>query len=413
MNILMLSSSGGRIDRLRSLLESNILPSWRLTTTGLESGEALSMPSPDLVFLDLAEARDALGHVLRLRNRLARAALVVLSTPETESLAREAVAHGAQDYCVLDALSPEALARVARNAVDRHRIASAALAQEREVAHERKLQAVGQLASGIAHEINTPTQYVSDNVRFLQRGVTTLLAVAEEVERALPAWSGDGAERLRSLMAQADIAYLAEEMPAALEQSLEGLNRIARIVSAMREFSHPASTSQEPADINAALRSTALVASSEWKYVAELHLQLDPHLPQVTCFIGDLNQVFLNLIVNAAHAIADARRDPGALGSIDVTTSSLGDWVEIRISDTGTGIPERHRHRLFEAFFTTKDLGKGTGQGLAIAYDVVVNKHGGEIRCESEEGQGATFIVRLPVAGKAAAAPVESLSGTA
>jgi len=181
------------------------------------------------------------------------------------------------------------------------------------------------------------------------------------------------------------------------------VERVAKIVLAMKEFSHPGTDEKKLVDINKAIESTITVSRNEWKYVAELHTDLDPNLGLVPCLASELNQVFLNIIVNAAHAIGDAIAGrEGARGTVTIATRPVDDWCEIRISDSGCGIPKAIRHRVFDPFFTTKEVGKGTGQGLAIAHDVVVNKHQGTLAVESEVGAGTTFIIRLPVTVPAA-----------
>jgi signal transduction histidine kinase len=192
---------------------------------------------------------------------------------------------------------------------------------------------------------------------------------------------------------------LTAEIPKAIEQSLEGLNHVATIVRAMKEFSHPGANEKTPTDLNHCIESTIVVARNEWKYVADLRFLPDPDLPLVPCYPNDFNQVILNLVVNAAHAIADAPRPgPDGKGSIVVSTHLAGEWVEVRVADTGTGIPEAVRSRIFDPFFTTKEVGRGTGQGLAITHAVIVEKHGGTIRFDTEIGRGTTFIIRLPMA---------------
>jgi signal transduction histidine kinase len=194
-----------------------------------------------------------------------------------------------------------------------------------------------------------------------------------------------------------DLNYLRDEIPKATEQLLEGVAQVARIVRAMKEFSHPGPVEKAPVDINRAIESTILVSKNEWKYVAGLTTDLDPELPPVPCMAGEFNQVMLNLIVNAAQAIGDVVRGSNRKGSIRIGTRRDGEWVEVRVSDTGTGIPEDIRARMFTPFFTTKEVGKGTGQGLAMAHAVIVKKHQGTIRFESETGVGTTFVVRLPL----------------
>jgi len=272
-----------------------------------------------------------------------------------------------------------------------------------QLSHAQKLEAIGQLAAGIAHEINTPTQYVGDNTRFLKDSYQDLVGVMgkyrqllDSVKQGTP--SPDLIAEIEQASEEADIDYLLEEIPQAIGQSLEGLERVTKIVRAMKEFSHPGTEEKTAIDINKSLESTITVSRNEWKYVAEMVTNFDETLPPVPCLPGDLNQVILNLIVNASHAIAyvvDERS--GEKGTITISTKRDGDWLEIRISDTGGGIPDSVRHRIFDPFFTTKDVGKGTGQGLAIARSVVVDKHQGTIDFETEEGKGTTFVIRLHI----------------
>jgi signal transduction histidine kinase len=205
-------------------------------------------------------------------------------------------------------------------------------------------------------------------------------------------------EKVEKAKEETDIQYLSEEIPKALDQSLDGIGRVSKIVHAMKEFSHPGVDERVSANLNGSIESTITVSRNEWKYVAELETAFDPTLPSVQCFPGEFNQVILNLITNAAHAISKKLgKMPTEKGKITVSTSGQGEWVEVRITDTGTGIPEEIRERVFDPFFTTKEVGKGTGQGLAIAHSVIVEKHGGSITFETVEGEGTTFIIRLPV----------------
>ncbi len=274
-------------------------------------------------------------------------------------------------------------------------------ALEMQLLHAQKLEAVGQLAAGIAHEINTPTQFASDSVHFLAEALEDLLAVVDAQRAAIDLLPGDPAREqamyaLADAEERADIEYLRVHGPEAIAMSIDGLTRIATIVRAMKEFSHPTQGDKSPADINAALESTLTIARNEFKYVAEVERDFAP-LPMIPCVIGELNQVFLNLIVNAAHAIADVVGTGGTKGIIRITTRADARGVLVEIGDTGSGVPEEARPHLFEPFFTTKPVGKGTGQGLAIARSIVVNKHGGELTFESEVGKGSVFRVRLPL----------------
>jgi PAS domain S-box-containing protein len=256
----------------------------------------------------------------------------------------------------------------------------------------QKLEAIGQLAAGIAHEINTPTQYVGDNLRFLKESFGELDSVITQLVEA-------GGGNARKALDSADFDYLKEEIPRALNQSLEGVDRVAKIVRAMKEFSHPA-REKTATDLNRAIQSTITVASNEWKYVAEMEMDLDTELPSVHCSPAEFNQVVLNIVVNAAHAITDVVGDGGkGKGKIRVKTRAEGDWAVVEIADTGKGMPTHIQQRIFDPFFTTKEVGKGTGQGLAIAHNVIVDKHGGTIKVVSAPGQGTTFIIRLPIGG--------------
>ncbi len=269
--------------------------------------------------------------------------------------------------------------------------------------HAQKLESIGQLAAGIAHEINTPMQYIGDNTRFLQDAFNELRRVVDAFQeltgrlRPQPGL-GELLAPVETILQTADLDYLLEETPKAIEQSLQGAERITKIVRAMKEFSHPGTEQKTAADLNHAIESTVTVARNEWKYVADLETDFDLQLPQVPCLPGEFNQVILNLIINAAHAIADVvGKNSGTKGRIIISTRRQGDWAEIRVDDTGTGIPESARGRIFDPFFTTKPVGKGSGQGLAIAHSVIVDKHGGTLAFETELGRGTTFIIRLPL----------------
>ncbi|BDU73898.1 PAS domain S-box protein [Mesoterricola silvestris] len=278
---------------------------------------------------------------------------------------------------------------------DQRRIEQERLSLEVQLRHAQKLEAIGQLAAGIAHEINTPTQYIGDNTRFLAEAFQDLLRVVEAQEEALPAPPGHLAE----LLEEVDLPYLKEEIPRALDQSAEGIARVTRIVKAMKDFSHPGSEDPLEVDLNRSIESTITVSRNEWKYVADLVLDLDPDLPPVLCYPNEINQAVLNLVVNAAHAIGEAQGgDSEAKGTITVSTALEAGMAVIRVRDTGAGIPEHVRPRIFDPFFTTKEVGKGTGQGLAIVHTVVVERHRGSVAFETETGAGSVFTLRIPVA---------------
>ncbi|MBP1628851.1 MAG: hypothetical protein H6Q00_3326 [Holophagaceae bacterium] len=246
-----------------------------------------------------------------------------------------------------------------------------------------KLEAIGQLAAGIAHEINTPTQFIGDNTIFLRDAFKDILPFLEP----------QGLATLPAL----DLRYLIEEVPKAIDQTLDGVARVTRIVRAMKEFSHPGSESKVPVDLNQCIESTLIVSHNEWKYCAELVTDYDPDLPPVPCFPNEFNQVILNLVINAAHAIQEAKNQgsPDLKGMIRVSTQRIGNDVVIKVEDNGVGIPDAIRPRIFDPFFTTKPIGQGTGQGLAIVHNVIVEKHKGGLSLESEVGKGTTFIICL------------------
>ncbi len=273
---------------------------------------------------------------------------------------------------------------------------------EMELRLAQKLEAVGQLAAGIAHEINTPAQYVGDHIEFLISAFNDLGLLIERYQHLHNKVGEHDAQALLEdidqLCDDVDLPFLLEEVPVALKNSVEGVSRISSIVKAMKEFSHPGSEEKLPHDINKAILNTLEVTQNEYKYVAEVKKNLN-EIPKVNCFISDLNQVFLNMIVNAAHAIEEKNKktESNKKGVIEVSTYSAGDKVLVEISDTGSGIPENVRGKIFDPFFTTKPVGKGTGQGLAIAHNMIVEKHDGQISFESVEDQGTVFKISIPV----------------
>ena len=265
---------------------------------------------------------------------------------------------------------------------------------QREALQSSRLASVGQLAAGVAHEINTPIQYVGGNLRFIQKSLTSIGEVLSGVKSQLAGTVHEAS--LERLYADKRIDFVLVELPLAASQSLEGVDHVAHIVRSMKEFSHPGTSAKVAVDINHAIESTITVSRNEWRHVAALTTDLDTSLPQVVCFPAEVNQVFLNLIVNAAHAIASAKS--AELGAIHVSTRLVGDVVEIRVSDSGPGVPIPIREKIFDPFFTTKEVGKGTGQGLSICLGIILNKHGGKLFLDETAERGATFVVRLPIA---------------
>lgn len=261
-----------------------------------------------------------------------------------------------------------------------------------------KLEAIGTLAAGVAHEINTPLQYVTNNLAFLKDSFDDLDDAIVTIEKA----GQPDSAAIGKALEEADLEYLREEVPLAITQGLEGLKQVAKIVQAVKQFSHPEQSEKQEFDLGEAVRNAIEVSKNQWKYVAALDCEIAEGLPTVLGYPGSLRQVVLNLIVNAAQAI-EMRRDEAHEGRIGVVVRESGAGIEISVSDNGVGIPAEHRDRIFEMFFTTKAPGEGTGQGLAICQSIIANKHGGQILIDSEEGVGTTFMVRLPTALQEAA----------
>lgn len=284
-------------------------------------------------------------------------------------------------------------------------------AERREMEAQRhlaqRMESIGGLAAGIAHEINTPTQFVTDNMHFLRRSVgqlAELLGAFDALRAAAAAMPAlqEQVAAVTKLREEIELDYLLTEIPQTLNQSLEGLGRVARIVGSLKEFSHPNNAHCSTADLNRVIETAVNVTRHEWKYVADVVFELDQNLPTVPCVVDEFNQVMLNLIVNATHAIGDAlkQRDDGTVrGTITLRTRREGDFVIVEVADTGTGIPEEHRARIFEPFFTTKEVGRGTGQGLTIVHRVIVKRHHGTVSFETELGRGTVFQLRLPLTG--------------
>lgn len=270
---------------------------------------------------------------------------------------------------------------------------------QQQLLQAQKLEAVGQLAAGIAHEINTPIQYIQNNLVFFQDAfadIDPLLGLIEqEINEPNDGLNVERRKQMQQIIKECDLDFLREDMPQGIKDALDGIDHVTQIVGAMREFSHPGKSHKIAVDFNNLIKNAVLVTKNEWKYNAELKTDLDPELPLFPCDPGSWSQVLLNLIVNCADAIKDFHPKPEGL--IQISTKWDGKHLELFISDNGGGIPEHLKDRIFEPFFTTKDVGKGTGQGLAVVYDIVVNKHSGTVRCDSLQGEGTVIIIRVPV----------------
>ena len=276
------------------------------------------------------------------------------------------------------------------------------IAFERQFAHARRMETVGRLAAGVAHEINTPVQYVGDNVSFLEDAFSDVCSLLDVYEGLLSACESghqttELVQAVKERAASIDLEYLQAEIPRAIDQSLEGIQRVARIVRSIKQFAHPDVGSKTATDVHSIIEGMLTVSANEWKYAANVVTDFDPTLPRAAVLPGEFGQVIVNLVVNAAQAISEVVDRSDEKGTIAISTRRDGDWIEIRIRDTGPGIPEQYRSRVYDQFFTTKPTGVGTGQGLAIAYSTIVHQHRGTIDFETQQGEGTTFIIRLPI----------------
>lgn len=278
----------------------------------------------------------------------------------------------------------------ARDATTRVESEKARKQMEEDLRQAHRLESLGTMAGGIAHELNTPIQFISDNMRYLDATFRDLVHAFASYRNLVSPADGDRIAR------EADIDFIAEETPTAIKQSLDGLSRMAEIVLAIKRFSHPSNDVKASNDFNEIVTTAAAVSKNQWKYVADLDLVLDPTLPPVVCNPGEINQALVNLIVNATHAIED-KGDKGDRGKITVTTKRAKDSVVCSVSDTGVGIPRENQDKIFDLFFTTKGPGRGTGQGLALVHTIVTQSHGGRITVDSTLGTGTTFAFTLPI----------------
>jgi two-component system NtrC family sensor kinase len=279
---------------------------------------------------------------------------------------------------------------------------------EVELRHAQKLESLGQMAAGVAHEINTPIQFVGDSFNFLQEAFEDLQGVVKHYRDSRENWglqeeNSELAAKAIAFEEEADLEFIEEEAPGAFERVASGLSRVATIVKALKSFSHPGSSKMTLANLNDIIETTLTLTNNEYKYVADLDVKLE-ELPDVSCHPGDMGQVFLNLIVNAAHAIDEKLSGSGEQGTIRISTAVLGGGVVIEIEDSGAGISDEIVGRIFDPFFTTKEVGKGTGQGLSLVRRIIVDKHKGQLSVDSTLGQGTTFRIELPIKREAKAA---------
>ncbi len=374
------------------------------TQTALNGFDALACLEKhafDIVITDIVMPEmDGIELIKRIKKKYNSDVIVVTGRTEDYQY-DQLIQMGAGDFLKKPVDIQELVLRVKR-VWNEIRLKKELIRYHKELAQAQKLESIGLLAAGIAHEINTPTQYIGDNTIFIKESFEELLNVVDHFRQCLDAarkGSLDGPllDKMEAVLEDADVAFLAEEIPQAVEQTLEGVGRVRKIVRSMKEFSHPGAGEKSKVDIHHAIENTVTVAVNEWKYCADLTLDFDPDIPLIECDASEMSQVFLNLIINAAHAITEKLgKDFDKKGKITISTRKKDKWARIRITDTGTGIPDTIIEKVFDPFFTTKEVGKGTGQGLAISRSVVVDKHNGKLEIESKEGKGTSFIINIP-----------------
>lgn len=376
--------------------------STQIASDGQEALDCLNTAVFDLVISDISmPVMDGLALTEKISQTVDTDVILMTGKFDQYSYG-QVIGLGASDY-IQKPFSPEEIVLRARRVLRERQMRKETIQFHKEQAQTQRLESIGQLAAGIAHEINTPIQYIGDNTTFMKE---TFQDLNHFVQKLMELFEAAKEDRMTQAMLQqvdtaveeTDFDFIAGEIPVAIDQTLEGVSRIKEIIKAMKVFAHPGNESHVQADLNQCLKDTVTLSKNEWKYIADLVMDLDPDLPSIPCNPGELSQVFLNLIVNASHAIAD-KMGPQSQdkGMIRISTQKNNNWIEIRISDTGTGIPDDVIGKIFDPFFTTKEIGKGTGQGLAISRSVVVKRHNGRIDIDTSP-IGTTFTIKLPAA---------------
>ncbi len=395
--ILLIEDSAAHALLIKGLLADASEPRFTLRREPtLRAGlDALKVGGIDAVLLDLTlPDGEGIESFRRVRAAAPQVPIIVLTGLDSDEVATLAVKEGAQDYLKKRHLNRDMLLRCVRYAIDRR-------GAEMELAQARKMESIGQLAAGIAHEVNTPTQFIGDSLAFLKDCFADLEKLRADCMGAFAALEAGGGyrplvEQVRKRCDEIELDYLETEIPRAFERAEEGVRRVAEVVCAMREFSHPSGRQKELADLNRSIENTLTIARSQYRYVADVVTDLGD-IPLVRCHVGEINQTLLNLIVNAAQAIEDAKKDPQERGVITVRSRLSGDAVRIEVCDNGVGIKDELRTRVFDPFFTTKEVGRGTGQGLSLSHAAIVKLHGGRLDVESRPGMGSTFWFTLPI----------------
>lgn len=388
-------------EMLRRMLEDEKDIEYHYCNDPLKAVQTATEVAPSIILQDLVmPGTDGISLVNAYRSNPAtkHVPIIVLSSEEDSKVKARAFAEKADDYLMKLPDKIEMLARIRHhaegylNTLEKHMM-------EQRFNHFQKFEAIGSLASGIAHEINTPAQFIGDNLRFLKDSFQNIGSILEVLAAIYDAPAGD-AEFLKNKMAllreeikKADIDFLKTEINDAIEQSIAGNSHIARIVQAVKDFASSSGGRTASNDINKLIESTITISRHRWQPVADMQTELYPGQLNVECCRDEINQVFLNLIINAAEAVAAS----GKRGVITIRSAVLASFAVISVEDSGTGVASGIKDRIFDPFFTTKNSCDGSGQGLAIAYDIIVRKHNGEIFFDSEEGRGSIFSVKLPM----------------
>ena len=383
----------------RMLLRS-VLRKWGYTVVEAEDGrmalDALADSEIHLAILDwMMPETDGLEICKNIQhlNRFVYAILVT-GVGKEEDIAY-ALENGANDYIVKPFDPNQLRARL--------RVGERITSLQKQLVHLQKMESLGRMAEGLAHELNTPAQYVGGNLRYLKDSFTDLSGLLRQVNTALDAGTGNAlppgvAASLRTATEAVDLPFLLKDIPEAIRQSLEGVEQIADIVASMKQFANPSTAQRCETDLAQAIKSSLTVTHAQWKDVAKVETDFDPDLKPVSCFADDFSQIVFHLLMNATHAVRDTMGENEKIkGLITIKTQNCGDTASIQITDTGVGMSEQTRARIFDPFFTTRPVGSGMGQGLCIVHTAVVDKHQGTVAVESEPGRGTTVTVNLPL----------------
>lgn len=405
-NILIADDSKVIRNRLVSILESLEGVELRVAVDGLEALALARERKPDLLLCD-HEMPGLTGiQLLRvLRGTWSRVELPILMLTSNSATENKVLAfqHGANDYVTKPVEPAELCARVTGQLQLSQAIYENITARV-QLFEARKYQAVGRLAAGVAHELNNPAQYTSSNLSFLRKSFGSMQTVLESTLTWAKSeqHSHPFAQRITEQSRELRLEEILGEAPMAVEEALEGIRRMAGIIAEMKEFAGDPNADMVELELNQALRNTIEVSRWMWNRVLRVNLELEPELPSVHGAAHPIKQAFLNLLTNAVEAIATQKRPTGA-GHLTIRTARVDGGVEVSFTDDGPGISTELQAQVFDPFFTTKPLGQGTGQGLFVAYAIIVEQHGGRVRCESLPGQGATFRIWLPIAAVRAA----------